>query len=655
MGLSINSLRMAGATGIFAYSIIVRIFLSFTPLRYFMFRCSMITFTLLLVLIFPAVSIEFPSSGGLDINSLPALSQADGAAARAVDHFRDRVQHLRTNQNVSPAPGIRVGLLDQDERLQQHFTPAKISNLTLALKPFQRDQAYAIALAEENGHDTLLAGSLTELGTAYAISELEIRLRVRDNGEVYLDFPEWDATGSREIFDFPAIEERGEYLNIGYNIPGITPHEWDTARWQAYIDKLVLAKLNRLYFYLWNDTYSMNPASALSQRPLSKSLHENLRTMIAYAHRRGLEVIYMCSPTFFPRDLWDAHPEIHAEIVYVDHGFPAVCPNAPGAWDLMLANARSEMSWFAEADAIQVWFYDPGGCWCEKNGCATHQAESIAKQFKTFGELFREFNPKAKLEYNFWPVWVWEDIKKFQYRDDINARIKESFSNDIASITAVGGDNGGISFPVREKALGFRGATFLFATNPESGYSFLIPSLRWTPALIKEAKAADLNGAFGHRLEAWTRYPATFFMGQALWNPEIEPHEAVHRWATWQCARRDAAERLSSAIELLEKYTDDGPTAELGKRMAESIQNLWPDLPAAAKEDLEYFPAMFACFSIIGESIGVEDEERLVEFATRFTDALGQSPTFAPLQAQGPGLFKRYRELLKPGWKVAPF
>lgn len=607
-----------------------------------------------LVVTLPATCVELPSGGSIGADSIELAAANDGPAAKAAAHFQERVKRLHTGQNA-PAPlSIHAGLLDQDPRLKQHFTPERIAGLTKDLKPYQRDQAWAIALVQENGHDVILAGGLTELGIVYAISELEIRLRARDAGEVFFDFPEWD-DGVGEIFDYPAIEERGEYMNIGYNIPGITPHEWDTARWHAYIDKLVLAKLNRFYFYLWTDTYSMNPASSLSERPLNKSIHENLRAMIAYAQGRGLEVVYMCSPTFFPKDLWDAHPEIHAEIVYVDHGFPAVCPNAPGAWDLMLANARTEMAWFSRADAIQIWFYDPGGCWCEKNGCAKAQPESIAKQFKAFGELFQTYNPKAKLEYNFWPVWVWEDIRKFPYRDDINARIKESFSGDIASITAVGGDNGGISFPVREKALGFRGATFLFATNPESGYSFLIPSLRWTPALIKEAKAAELSGAFGHRLEAWTRYPATFFMGQFLWNPDVDPHEAVRRWAAWQCTRSDAAERLTSAIELLEKYTDDGPTAELGKQMNQTLQSLWPGIPSAAREDLEYFPAMFACFRIIGDTMAVEDETRLSEYANAFTQALKESATFAPLEAQGPGLFKRYRELLKPGWKKAPF
>jgi hypothetical protein len=68
-----------------------------------------------------------------------------------------------------------------------------------------------------------------------------------------------------------------------------------------------------------------------------------------------------------------------------------------------------------------------------------------------------------------------EDIKKFKYRDDINARIKESFSGEIA-VSPPGGDNGGI-FPAREKAMGFR-LHLPLRHQPESGYSFLIPSLR---------------------------------------------------------------------------------------------------------------------------------------------------------------------------------
>lgn len=609
--------------------------------------CAALAFSL------SAAGLAYPPTGSLVASSMEFAGPDDRTAALAVAHFNERITQLRGGNAAPSTCKIRVGHLEQEIGVKEHFTPERIAELTRDLKPWQRNQAFAIA-GNSDG-DAIVAGGFSEPGTVYAVSELEIRLRVRANGEVYLDFPEWQEAGRRELFDYPAVEERGEYMNIGYNIPGITPHEWDEARWQAYIDKLLLAKLNRFYFYLWTDTYSMNPASALAERPLNKSIHENLRRMIAYARGRGLEVIYMCSPTLFPKDVWDAHPEIHADIVYVEHGFPAICPNAPGAWDLMLENARSEMAWFAEVDAIQIWFYDPGGCWCEKNGCAAGQAQSIARQFEAIGALFRTFNRDAKLEYNLWPVWVWEDVRKIQYRDAINTAIREKFPSDVDEITAVGGDNSTVSFPLREKALGFRSSAFLFGTNPESGYAFLLPGLRWTSTLVKEAKAAELNGAFGHRLEAWTRYPATFFMAQCLWDPDRAPMDAVRRWASWQCARPEPAEQLARTVELLEIYTDEAPTPELGRQMEELIRELWPALPDAARQDLEYFPAMFGGLRIIGESIAVEDPTRLAELEGEFTRALGQSPTFASLEAQGASIFKRYRELLKPGWKNAPF
>jgi hypothetical protein len=64
---------------------------------------------------------------------------------------------------------------------------------------------------------------------------------------------------------------------------------------------------------------------------------------------------------------------------------------------------------------------------------------------------------------------------------------------------------------------------------------------------------------------------------------------------------------------------------------------------------------MFDCFCIIGNSLTTEDPDLLADFASQFTQALKQSPTFAPLEGQGAHLFTRYRELLKPGWRKAPF
>ncbi|MBX3180384.1 MAG: hypothetical protein KF886_23795 [Candidatus Hydrogenedentes bacterium] len=600
-------------------------------------------------------ALELPEQGGLAAHRMEPAAFEEGPAAHAVDHFVGRLRHWSEEAGTDAPLRILVGRLDADERLARHFTPEKRAALTRDLKPFQREQAYAIARVREGERDVILAGGLTERGVAYAVSELETRLRVRANGAVYLDFPEWDGDGPTELFEYPAIEERGEYINIGYNIPGITPHEWNVARWRDYIDQLALARLNRLYFYIWVDAYSMNPASKLSEKPLNKTLHENVRAMIPYARSRGLEVAYMFCPTFFPRDLWDANPDIHAEITYVDHGFPAVCANAPGAWDLMLANARSEMEWFREADAIQIWFYDPGGCWCEKNGCAADQPGSIARQLQAFGALFREYNPEAKLEFNLWPVWVWEDIKKLEYRDEIGARIKADFPGHFSSIAAVGGDHPQFSFPIREKALGFRASSFLFGTNPESGYAFLIPSLRWTPELVRAAHAAGLDGAFGHRLEAWTRLPATWFLGAFLWDPEMPPGDAVRRWAGWQCGRPEAIEGMAGIIEDLERYTDGGPTVELGNAMGAAIERIWPGLPPAARADLEYFPAMLEGLRIIGESLATEDPARLAELGAAFVSALGESSALAPLAAQGTSLFDRYRGLLKPGWRQAPF
>ncbi|WP_165227828.1 hypothetical protein [Aquisphaera insulae] len=565
-------------------------------------------------------------------------SVSSETVTEALRHFQSRVRDLGGPAPEDPNhPGPMTRLVVAEDRDNPSFT---------GLPPSRRDEAYLFE-SEKSGLVTLLAA--TSAGLVHGISDLETRLRANPGG-VRIAFPEWSEGKAGRLLESPAIRGRGEYLNIGYDLPGITPHRWDTARWHWYVDRLVLARLNRWYFYLWIDGQSMFSGSKLAEKPENRRLHEGVREAIRYAHRRGLKVTFMVSPTMMPKDLWLARPDWKADIKYARDGFACVCPNAPGAWDTMKAVWQAEMDWFREADAVQVWFYDPGGCWCEQYGCKPHQAESLARQVREFGSLFRQLNPAAEVEYNFWPLSLWEAEMKVQVREDLARRILADSPTPAQAITAVGTPEGvPIPVPDLEQRLGMRAAGFLFCTNPESSYVFPTPHLRYLHRWAQGSRRLGLDAVFGHRLEARTRDSGTFLMGQWLWDPDQPADQVVRRFSEWQTADDVAGRRLSEAIGLLDEL-DRGINPELGRKLDDSLSSLLPSLPSACREDLEYWPAVGAALHAIAASEGA-DGPGLDAFADRFTKALAKSATFAPLVPRAGELFRSYRTMIRKVWE----
>ena len=567
------------------------------------------------------------------------------AAGEALRHFRERVEFLGTRM-ASDKPG---------EPSAVEIVLEKVDQVNAGWNGFQRDQGFAIDYDGHAASARLTVRAVTSMGLAYGIGELEIRLRVFE-GRAVLWFPEWQGEGTpRRIEERPAIETRGEYLNIGYNIPGITPHEWSSEDWHEYIDLLVLARLNRLYFYVWADAWSMYPKSATSKNPLSRSIHEGLRDAITYAHRRGLRVTYMLCPTLLPRGLWLAHPEIQAEIEYVDAGFPATCSRAPGAWNVIREVYSSEMDWFLEADAIQVWFYDPGGCWCEEHGCRQHQAEKLARELKGFADLFRERGASADVEYNLWPIWLWEERLGVRYRDELANRIREAFADQAGQVMAVGAIDNDTTKPIPEKEKGFRTGLFVFPTNVESGYPFLIPQLRYLAATIPPAVKEGYQACFVHRLEARTRYANTFFAAQWLWNPAYSSEEVLRRFTDWQTADDKAGVKFAEMLKLLDRFSDEGADTRLIEEMNVALANTLEHTPSSCRATLQSYQDTVRALAPIAQSISETDAGKQPQFEAAFRAALQSSDTFHSLAAQAVPLFQRYREFLIRGWKNGSF
>lgn len=561
----------------------------------------------------------------------------------AVEHFQVRFRLLQAEH----APES-----DEQSSIISLFLDETPDPALATFQDFQKRETYLIEATQSDGNFAI--HSTTELGLVYGLSDLETRLRVY-RGRVTLSFPEWNGSSALRIVEKPAIATRGEYLNIGYDVPGITPHQWKSSDWQRYIDGLILARLNRLYLFLWIDSQSMFEESKLSTREINRHLHEGVRDAIRYAHRRGLTVTLMVSPTMLPKDIWDAHPDWKADIVYAREGFACACPSIPEAWQMMRAVWRSELAWFREVDSIQVWFYDPGGCWCETHGCKAHQAESLTRQVREFADMFHELNPNGRIEYNLWPVTLWEAEMKVKVRDDLAHRLAAEFENSPNRLTAVGTAEGSPApVPDLERSLKMNGDVFLFATNPESGYVFPTPLTRYVRETIQTVKRHRLDGCFGHRLEAGTRYVGTFLMGLWMWNPDLSIDEVLRRYADWQTGSANSGAKFANALLTLDELTTKGLRSGLGKTFESQVNELWQEIPIACQDELEYWPAIAQSMRILSDSQDAADQD-LPAFAKRFEEAFRSSKTLAPLVPQSGEFFSRYRKFLLKGWDLEHF
>jgi hypothetical protein len=581
--------------------------------------------------------------------TLTAPEDAPIAVGSAIAHLTAKARHLG---GKAPAPDVGSRAVEVRLRIRAGDEPQEPEDrrgFFSGLADFQKQEAYVLALSADRR--SMEAVALHPQGLVHACSDLERRLRVHE-GKLVLAFPEWPADAPpRELLEMPALEVRGEYLNIGYNIPPITPHEWNRQQWRDYIDQLVLARLNHFYFYLWIDTWTMYPGSKLSRQPLNRRLHEELRNAIDYAHQRGLRVVFMLCPTFWPRDVWEAHPECRADIIYARQGYPAACPRSPGAWKLMEDIWRSEMEWFRQADACQIWFYDPGGCWCERHGCAAAQAETLHRQVVTFGHLFRQLHPGAGIEVNLWPIWLWEAEKRLSYRQDLARLLKDSFGTETTPLTIVGATHHDSVLPGPEKQMGFKTSGFLFEMNHESGYAFLIPGLETSRAAVRRLVEHGHDGGFSHRLEALTRFPSTCFMADAMWQPSLTPEAVAVRFAEWQTASGPAGRRLADAILLLERFTMQGADAATGARMAALTRQAIAEAPPAVRPSLDHFTAMMDALHVLSREI----ESPSADSVEQFRAALKASPAFQSLCAEPKTFLEKYRPWLQQGWAKQPF
>jgi len=275
-------------------------------------------------------------------------------------------------------------------------------------------------------------------------------------------------------------------------VPGLTVHDWSGERWTEYLANIREAGADTIYFYLWQDILS-DFECAPQRREANRQLHERLRDVVKWARKHKLRTSFLMAPTFLPRPIFERHPALRATIEYVDHGFSCICPSQDNTWPLLARYVDHEWGWFHTADAFQLWFYDPGGCVCER--CTVDLCAPLLRQADVVSKRVWAKNPNAKFEISFWPVWAWGRILKRKFGEELLDRLHKHFGERSREITIVDSAEGDEAFLEEAKARGFRTRAFLFSANVETPFAFLHPLPTYFRQMADRVRAKGLDGA----------------------------------------------------------------------------------------------------------------------------------------------------------------
>ncbi len=388
------------------------------------------------------------------------------------------------------------------------------------------------------------------LGMGYALGELLRRLDLRDGVWGF-------AIPTAPIICSPAMPNRTIYLmNSNHMNPGLSLELMSAEEIHAYADFLVVARYSRVSFWQWSSFYlypgNEKGGSALSvgawtaeterdqqaRRARNQRVHQAMRCFFAYARRRGLEVYHQLSPMHANVDLLPADPKFAATGYY---GRSSVCWAQPEGRELARRMAQAEMEYFGPVDGYIVWFYDPGGCFCDT--CYPNQAEHLFQQFSMVEELAITISPGAKFQVVLWPTWCFHETKGIPYKSV--TEVQEFVSSFLKKMRQ--------SHPRRSISImdtcelehsnlynglvdpqDFKRTAFLYSVlglPSESAYPFASFRLNELATVLGRARDRDLEDATLFLQYTATNMPAVFAFADVLYEKSATAEQTAIRYA----------------------------------------------------------------------------------------------------------------------------
>lgn len=453
------------------------------------------------------------------------------------------------------------------------------------------DQSYRIARrTTDEGVTRLMAAGLGEdtapasfLGLGYALGELLQLLDLRD-GVWGFALPDEDITGH------PAMPDRTVYLmnSDRWFAPGVSFNYADHAQLESFVDELIDSRISRIAFWQWYAIY-LYPGNHEARRADNQEIHRGMRHMLDYARRRGLGIYHMLTPMHANPDLLPDDPKFTATGYY---GRTSICWSQPEARELARAMARHEMEYYGPVDGYVVWFYDPGGCFCEP--CRANQGQNLVEQFMLVKQLAQTISPGAAFQACLWPTWCFHEeqwginfpapeVKAF-VRHFLDRALEQcgprnltildscdtSFTNYEFNIYS------GIADPAQFKRNGFLHR--VLGTPGEASYVFAPFAFDYIHATMGTALDRELEESMLSVIYTTPSSPSIFAFGDLLYSGSGSAEDRIRRYAaTW--AKGGARESAANLLLALEKLSRASSYTEMEGAL-ENAEAAWAHLDA---------------------------------------------------------------------------
>jgi len=582
---------------------------------------------------------------------------------------------IANSESISPeqqseANLILVGRWGSNPLAQKTAEEQKLQRPEVTGADWSRRQAYAVAACEraDDGGQLFFAMADDVPGAVNGVSHLRTRVRGVD-GQLHLaGASNGDAAPSLKTFA-PSFEERAVYYNLAFeSLQSQTPLNWNDEEWEYWIDKIVCCQLTHVYICLWSD-HVYFPGSPDTAADSQRLRHEVLQRMIRYAHRRGLKLGYLFAPTTIPPALFKANRDvITATISYADHGFPVACSAAEGevrmgdrtwngSWELMTDIWDRQLELFKEVDLVQLWFYDPGGCFCgeDKQNCRGLQAERMMQQVKHFHATAQRVNPDSQFEVALWPTWALEPDLKVNYRgeflDQLTTYANSQSGPRVRVADTVEGDDNAFREASRR---GLQSNGFIFPTNVETGCSLLVPMVDFLGDVVAQAKSHNLSSIHHMRIEEPMKFPNTFSAARLYWDVSTPPKETLRDYAGWVANDNAAsADNIFEALVRLDQFmrlgAEKADHAALGAEIETRVQAALSSLGEEKSAELEWLQTTARATKIIGQAIDTPD--KTAALSDEFNTLMRGSKTFATSTAP----LSNYVAWITKGWSTESF
>jgi hypothetical protein len=447
-----------------------------------------------------------------------------------------------------------------------------------------RNQSYVLTSTQDGG---IIAAGLGEgdtprafLGLGYALSDLLRRLEERDGQWGFL-LPDSPVVAS------PAMPNRTLYLmNSNHMNPGLSLEYFTEAELEAYVDFLIEARYSRVSLWQWTANM-LYPGNFEQNRARNEMTHRAMRHLFQYARQRGLHVYHQLAPMHANVDLLPADPKFAATGYY---GRNSICWAQPEGRELAKNMARLEMEYYGPVDGYIVWFYDPGGCFCDV--CKPNQGQHLFEQFSMVHDLAKTISPGAEFQAVLWPTWCFHEYtdRGIPYKDpaEVQAFVKEFlgkmrglFGPRELTIMDTGELEGSNIYNGLVDPKEFKRSAFLYSIMglpSESMFPFASFKINEIAGVMGKARDRGVEDANFFIQYANINKPSVFAFGDILYDKNATADETLRRF-TATMAAGEARTLLYNVLERLEAM-QAATTYEAKEVAIGEVQTAWKKLDA---------------------------------------------------------------------------